>query len=165
MKARPQSPDSSMNRNPRKLHLLLLLVSLVLALPLVRAATVDFSSLGQPEMVAPGVELYRLADPALLSPPGPVAVQLLRVDPGRVALGPRARAGHGPGPRDGAGDGRSRTMALAAINAGFFLPTGEPAGLLKIERRAGQRHRVAPRRGRAGSGRLRRGPRGCSSTR
>ncbi len=41
---------------------------------------------GQPEIIAPGVELYRLSDQALLSPPGVVAVQLLRLNPGRVDL-------------------------------------------------------------------------------
>ena len=40
-----------------------------------------------------------------------------------------------------------RSAAVAAINAGFFLPTGEPAGLLQDRRRAGERHPVAPRSG------------------
>jgi hypothetical protein len=107
-------------------------LALLAALVVVRAAPTDLAALGRPELVAPGVELYRLADPALLSPPGPVAVQLLRIDPGRVrfnlALAQDAVLGLETVP-----DMARRSIAVAAVNAGFFLPTGEPAGLFKID--------------------------------
>lgn len=109
-----------------------LFVAVACAAALLRAGAPDLASLGKPEVIAPGVELYRLADPALLSPPGPVAVQLLRLDPGRVdvrlALAQDTVLGLETVP-----DMARRAGAAAAINAGFFLPTGEPAGLLKIQ--------------------------------
>jgi hypothetical protein len=89
-------------------------------------------SLGQPEAVAPGVELYRMSDPTLLSPPGAVAVQLLRVDPGRVRFQVALAQDTVLGTETVADIGR-RAGALAAVNAGFFLPNGEPAGLMKVD--------------------------------
>ncbi len=89
-------------------------------------------ALGEAETVAPGIELYRLDDQTLLSPPGPVSVQLLRLDPGRVdlrlVLAQDTVLGLETVP-----DMALRSGATAAVNAGFFLPTGEPAGLLKID--------------------------------
>jgi Phosphodiester glycosidase len=89
------------------------------------------TSLGPAERIADGVELYRLDDPNLLSPPGPVAVQALRLDPEKVRLevgiaGDRLPARETvPGIAD-------RRGALAAVNAGFFaLTDGAPAGFLK----------------------------------
>jgi hypothetical protein len=118
-------------RAPRNVALTAVWLALLAALPLLRAASVDLSTLGQPRVLAPGVDLYQLADPTLLSPPGPIAVQLLRIDPGRVhlelVLAQDTVLGLETVP-----DMASRSLALAAINAGFFLPTGEPAGLLKI---------------------------------
>src|SRR5512139_870270 len=43
-------------------------------------------SLGTPAKVADGVQLFHLDDPNLLDPPGPVAVQILRLDPSKVDL-------------------------------------------------------------------------------
>ncbi len=107
-------------------------VALITALAAVYAAPARPPSLGEPELVAAGVELYRLADPALLSPPGPVATQLLRLDPGRVdlrlVLAQDTVLGLETVP-----DMAFRSGATAAINAGFFLPSGEPAGLLKVD--------------------------------
>ncbi len=60
--------------------LLALLVSAtLLAVPPVQPVR-STTSLGPAERIADGVELYRLDDPNLLSPPGPVAVQALRLD-------------------------------------------------------------------------------------
>ena len=109
-----------------------LCVAFIAGLSLVRAATVDLSSLGKPELVAPGVELYRLSDPSLLVPPGPAAVQLLRIDPGRVHLDLVLAQDTVLG-LETVPSMAGRSAAIAAINAGFFLPTGEPAGLLKID--------------------------------
>lgn len=102
------------------------------ALAVVHAAPARVQpALGAAEVVAPGIELYRLDDQTLLSPPGPVSVQLLRLDPGRVdlrlVLAQDTVLGLETVP-----DMALRSDATAAVNAGFFLPTGEPAGLLKI---------------------------------
>ena len=111
---------------------LLLAAALAATLAVVRAAPARVPALGQPEIVAPGIELYRLTDQTLLSPPGVVAAQLLRLDPGRVdlrlVLAQDTVLGLETVP-----DMALRSGAVAAINAGFFLPTGEPAGLLKID--------------------------------
>ena len=114
-------------------RLLLFAAAAVAALSIVHAAPARVGQpLGDAEAVAPGIELYRLSDPALLSPPGPIAVQLLRLDPGRVdlrlVLAQDTVLGLETVP-----DMSQRTGATAAINGGFFLPTGEPAGLLKID--------------------------------
>jgi hypothetical protein len=109
-----------------------LAIAFVAALAVVHTAPARPPSLGDPEIVAPGVELYRLTDQTLLSPPGVVAVQLLRLDPGRVnlrlVLAQDTVLGLETVP-----DMALRSDAVAAINAGFFLSTGEPAGLLKID--------------------------------
>jgi hypothetical protein len=78
------------------------------------------------------MELYRVSDQALLSPPGAVAIQMLRLDPRRIdlrlVLAQDTVLGLETVP-----DMARRSLAVAAINGGFFLPTGEPAGLLKID--------------------------------
>ncbi len=87
--------------------------------------------LGPAERVAEGVDLYRLRDPGLLDPPGPVAVQAMRLDPTKVTLeiglaGDRLRA------RGTVQSIAARRGAIAAVNAGFFsLADGNPAALLK----------------------------------
>src|SRR5918999_1635380 len=88
---------------------------------------------GPATQVADGVVLYRLDDPALLSPPGPVAVQALRIDPRMVTL----EIGRGPGEEPAAQTVEAiaarRSGAIAAVNAGFFsLKTGKPTDLLKV---------------------------------
>jgi len=113
-------------------RILFLAVAVAAALAVVHAAPARLQpALGAAETVAPGIELYRLDDQTLLSPPGPVSVQLLRLDPGRVdlrlVLAQDTVLGLETVP-----DMALRSDATAAVNAGFFLPTGEPAGLLKI---------------------------------
>jgi hypothetical protein len=108
-----------------------LALALVVALSVVRAAPDSLAALGRPEKVAPGIDLYRLSDPALLSPPGPVAIQLLRLDPRRTNLSLTIAQDTVLG-LETVSDMAQRSLALAAINSGFFLPSGEPAGLLKI---------------------------------
>jgi exopolysaccharide biosynthesis protein len=92
------------------------------------------ATLGSPERIADGVLLYRLADPQLLNPSGPVAVQALRIDPRKMRL----EIGRGPGDEPPAETVETivagRPGAIAAINAGFFsLKTGRPTDLLKID--------------------------------
>ena len=91
------------------------------------------AALGRAEQVADGVLLYRLDDPALLSPPGPVAVQALRLDPRKVTLEIGRATGDPPRETVEAIASRRRGV-IAAVNAGFFsLQTGEPTDLLKID--------------------------------
>src|SRR5690349_9480763 len=75
--------------------------------------------LGPPRAVANGVTLYHLDDPQLLSPPGPVSIWILRVDPAtadvRAALATDEIVG-----TETVGDLASRHRAAAAVNAGFF---------------------------------------------
>jgi hypothetical protein len=111
---------------------LFLAVAVVAALAVVGAAPALAPWLGKPETVAPGIELYRVSDQALLSPPGAVAVQLLRLDPHRVDLRVVLAQDTVLG-LETVPDMARRSLATAAINGGFFLPTGEPAGLLKID--------------------------------
>jgi hypothetical protein len=107
-------------------------LAIVLALAVLHAGPASQSPLGEPEVVARGIDLYRLSDPSLLSPPGPIAVQLIRLDPRRVhldlVLAQDAVLGLETVPSMA-----GRSKAVVAINAGFFLPTGEPAGLYKID--------------------------------
>jgi hypothetical protein len=87
--------------------------------------------LGAAETVAPGVDLFRINDSSVLDPPGRVAVCLLRLDPRRVRLATVLARDQVLG-TETVPSMAARTAAIAAVNAGFFLPTGEPAGLLKV---------------------------------
>jgi exopolysaccharide biosynthesis protein len=84
------------------------------------------------EQIADGVQLYRLDDPALLSPAGSVAVQALRLDPRKVTL--TIGIAQGTTPRETVDViAARRPRAVAAVNAGFFsLQTGQPTDLLKV---------------------------------
>lgn len=86
---------------------------------------------GPVERIADGVQLYRLDDPGLLNPPGPVAVQALRLDPGKVTIDIGLAQDRLPA-RETVQGIAARNGALAAVNAGFFaLADGGPAGFLK----------------------------------
>jgi hypothetical protein len=90
-------------------------------------------SLGTPEKIADGVQLYTLNDPGLLDPSGVVAVRVLRVDPSRVDLR-CALAGDRPMSLETVPDIAARHKAIAAVNAGFFVVrNGDPAGVLEID--------------------------------
>jgi hypothetical protein len=88
--------------------------------------------LPKPEIVAPGIRLYRLSDPSLINPAGPVAVQILRLDPRRVTLKSALSDDYVVG-TETVLDTFQRHEAIAAINAGFFLPNGDPNGLLQVD--------------------------------
>jgi len=89
-------------------------------------------NLGNPEKVADGVQLFRLDNPDLLDPPGPIAVQILRLDPARVDLG-SALARDRVMQLESVPDIASRSGAIAAVNAGFFVvKNGDPAGVLEL---------------------------------
>jgi exopolysaccharide biosynthesis protein len=87
------------------------------------------------QRIADGIELQRLHDPSLLSPPGPVAVQALKLDPRKVRLEIAVANDRLPA-RETVAAIAARTKAAAAINAGFFVvENGAPAGLLKVRGR------------------------------
>lgn len=107
--------------------ILVWLLFLAVTLPARQAA------LGPAERIADGVVLYRLDDASLLDPPGPVAVQALRLDPRIVTL-EIARATGTPSRETVEAIAARRPGVIAAINAGFFsLQTGRPTGLLKMD--------------------------------
>jgi hypothetical protein len=123
---------------------ILLLCGLVLATPRPgarAAADDDLSLLGPAERVADGVDLFRIdGDRAFAAPgqphrpPAPRSVRLLRLDPARVRLSSALAGGEVPA-RATVLDIARRTSAIAAVNAGFFAPNGDPNGLLKIDGR------------------------------
>src|SRR5688500_4764712 len=109
-----------------RLILVWLLLLFTIGLPAQQAA------LPPAERIADGVTLYRLEDPSLLDPPGPVAGQALRLEPRRVSL-EIARATGEPARETLETIAARRPGVIAAINAGFFsLATGKPTDLLKI---------------------------------
>jgi len=89
--------------------------------------------LGAPERVAEGVQLYRFDKPGLLDLPGPMAVQLLRLDPAHVVVR-SAVANERAVSLETVPDMARRTGAIAAVNAGFFaVRSGDPTGVLEID--------------------------------
>jgi hypothetical protein len=98
---------------------------------LVAVAACDRRGLGEPQVVAPGVRHYHLTDASLIDGPGPIAIDLLRLDPRRVDLVSALARGEVMG-TEAVLDTARRYGAIAAVNAGFFLPNGDPAGLLKV---------------------------------
>lgn len=95
--------------------------------------TAQQPALGPSERITDGVALYRLDDPALLSPPGPVAVQALRLDPRKMTLEIRRGGGAEPARESVDAIATRRPGAIAVVNGGFFsLETGKPTAFLKI---------------------------------
>jgi hypothetical protein len=88
--------------------------------------------LGEPREVAPGVLLYHVTDSGLLEPAAPVSVWLLQLDPVLVDLR-SALANDEIVGTETVADTAERHKALAAVNAGFFAPNGDPAGILKVD--------------------------------
>src|SRR5687767_14553856 len=90
-------------------------------------------ALTSPERIGDGVALYRLDDPALLSPPGRVAVQALRLDPAKMTLEIHRGGGAQPARETVDAIAARRPGAIAVVNGGFFsLETGRPTAFLKI---------------------------------
>ena len=109
-------------------HLLIAVWLLVLAV----TAPAQEKALGRSERIADGVELYRLDDPELVSPTGPVSVQALRIDPRLMTL-EVARAQGDTARETVAALAEKRPGTIAAINGGFFsVQTGRPTDLLKV---------------------------------
>ena len=76
---------------------------------------------------------YTVTEPALLDPPAPISVHLLRLDLAQVDLTTELALGD----RQGRGTVLSaalRRRAIAAVNAGFFsLNNGDPIGPLRVD--------------------------------
>ncbi len=108
-----------------------LLALLVSATLLAAQPAAPARALGAAERIADGIDLYRLDDPGLLSPPGPVAVQALRLDTKKVVMDLGLAEDRSPA-RETVQAIAARRGALAAVNAGFFaLADGQPAGFRK----------------------------------
>ena len=90
--------------------------------------------LPEPRNVAPGVLLYHLDSPSLVDPEGPISIWALRLDPTRVDL-QAALANDEIMGVETVGGIAERHKPIAAINAGFFLPNGDPAGVMTIDGR------------------------------
>jgi hypothetical protein len=89
--------------------------------------------LGTPERVADGLMLYRVARPSIPDLPGPIAIQMLRLDPAKVDLR-STLAKDRVMALETIPDMAARTHAFAAINGGFFVVrNGDPAGLLEVD--------------------------------
>lgn len=88
-------------------------------------------ALGPGRDLAPGVTVYHVTDRSTLDPPAPVSIWILRVDTAAADL--RAvLANDEVMETERVADMAARHGAVAAINAGFFLPNGDPAGIYKL---------------------------------
>ena len=91
------------------------------------------AALAPAERLADGASLYRLEERELLSPPGPVAIQALKLDPRKMRLEIGRGAGTTPPRTTVDAIAARRPGAIAAINAGFFsLQSGKPTDFMKI---------------------------------
>jgi hypothetical protein len=95
------------------------------------AQTLD---LGASRQLAPGAQLYHLDTPSLVNPPEPMSVWLLRLDPRLIELR-SVLANDEILDTEVVSTIAERHRAIAAVNAGFFLPNGDPAGVLTLGRR------------------------------
>jgi hypothetical protein len=110
-------------------------ITLVAALFLAAPAARDTSQelpLGAPRTVAAGIALYHVTDSSLIDPPGPLSIWLLRIDPAQADLRP-ALANDEVMDTETVAATAARHRARAAVNAGFFLPNGDPHGIYKLE--------------------------------
>ena len=127
-------------RRTRRIHLVrpiaCLACTLLLLVSPFRAVEprVQQLDLPAPRNVAPGVLLYHLDSPALVDPEGPVSIWMLRLDPAKVDLQAALSNDEIMGVESVAGIAE-RHKPIAAINAGFFLPNGDPAGVMAIDGR------------------------------
>lgn len=93
----------------------------------------DSGWLGEPERIAPGVDLYRTTDASLVADSGPVAAFMVRVDPAQARLASVLSNGRVLD-AEHVVDIARRHNALIAVNGGFFnRVNGEPTGLLKVD--------------------------------
>jgi exopolysaccharide biosynthesis protein len=104
----------------------------VLALAVACLQVEQTAWLGQAKTVVPGVDLFQTTDQSLVSPEGPIAVYLLRLDLDKVQIA-SGLSNEEVMSAERVDAIATRHKAIAAINAGFFnVKNGEPVGLLKI---------------------------------
>jgi hypothetical protein len=87
--------------------------------------------LAAPRTLSQGVQFYQLDTTALVSPPEPMSVRLLRLDPAVADLRSVLANDEIVGTETVSAIA-GRHKPLAAINAGFFQPNGDPSGVLTI---------------------------------
>jgi hypothetical protein len=96
------------------------------------ASTRQALDLGAPRPVAAGLTLYHLTDQRLLDPATPISIWLLKTDPALADIR-AALANDEIVDTETVAETAVRHRAVAAVNAGFFLlPSGDPAGVYKI---------------------------------
>lgn len=83
------------------------------------------------EQIAPGITYYTLDDASYLGADAPISARLLEVRP-RDARLDLELGKDGVQGRDTVPSMAARRNALAAVNAGFFGTSGDPAGIFKI---------------------------------
>ena len=89
---------------------------------------------GPPRPIAPGIDLYHSTNSSLISPEGPISIWMLRLDPSKCDLRAVLANDEIVGTETVA-DLAVRHKATVAVNAGFFLPNGDPAGVLTVDGR------------------------------
>jgi hypothetical protein len=104
------------------------------ALVLLVQADAQKLELPAPRQLAPGILFYTLHSTTLVTPPEPMSVSVLQLDPAKVELRAALANDEIMGTEVVSGIAE-RHGALAAINAGFFLANGDPAGVLTLNSR------------------------------
>ncbi len=107
--------------------------------PAVRAQAPAALDLGRPDVVAPGVTRYHVAVPAaaasLVHGEGPLAIDLLKIDPRQAEITTALAKGDAQG-RAPVLDAVTRAGAIAGVNASFFvLESGDSTGVLRVDGR------------------------------
>jgi hypothetical protein len=122
----------SVNSNPlvRRTRWRAAIASVALALAALSADAQPLD-LGSARQLAPGVQLYHVTAASLVTPPEPMSVWLLRLDPALIDLR-SVLATDEILDTEVVSTIAERHRALAAVNAGFFLPNGDPAGVLTL---------------------------------
>jgi hypothetical protein len=104
-------------------------LALAFAVAGARGQTLD---LGSPRAVAPGVSLFHSTDASVIG--GALSVWVLRVDSAHADLRGALSNDEVIG-TETVGGTAARHRAVAAVNAGFFRPNGDPAGLYTLRGR------------------------------
>ena len=107
------------------------LIRLCLPIFLIGSLSGQPLDLPAPRMLAQGVQFYQLESTALVSPPEPVSVRMIRLDPAVVDLRSVLANDEIVGTETVSAIA-ARHKPLAAINAGFFQANGDPSGVLTV---------------------------------
>jgi exopolysaccharide biosynthesis protein len=104
-----------------------------LCLPVILLASLSGQPLDlpAPRTLAQGVRFYQLDTTALVSPPEPMSVRMIRLDPSVADLRSVLANDEIVGTETVSAIA-ARHKPLAAINAGFFQPNGDPSGVLTV---------------------------------